>query len=188
MGALKAVFIRVRGERDRICVTRSNGTEATWVFPTYGDAPPHDLVHLVVEAALRLSDGFWGRVDRGADPRAINDDANQRGRADKYAAFGDDRRELDLAEAFAAAPWWLAEVSDEEIRDAFNDAARLQGMKEDAASLVTVARIRRTLRGLGARWRSLVPKGALEVSFDARSPRASFEVLAKACEKESAAK
>lgn len=186
MGVLKAVFIRVRGERDRVCVTRSNGTETTWAFPTYGDAPPHDLVHLVVESAFGLSSGFWGRVDRGADPRAINDEANRRGGANKYAAFGEDRRELDLAEAFAAASWWLPDTSDEAFRDELNEAGRRHGATGDVATTETAARVRSTLSALAARWGGLAPKGALEVSFDSSSPRASFETLAETCASETA--
>lgn len=34
---------------------------------TAKDGLPHDLEHLVVEAALACDDGFWGRVARGAE-------------------------------------------------------------------------------------------------------------------------
>ena len=74
---LKASFVRTAGERDRIYVTRSNGTEVGWVFPSYGDAPPHDLIHLVAESGFGLANGFWGRVDAGADPGRIDGQANR---------------------------------------------------------------------------------------------------------------
>ena len=51
---LVASFIRSRGERDRVHVRRSDGTETSWLLPTYGEGMPHDLVHLVVEAAFGL--------------------------------------------------------------------------------------------------------------------------------------
>src|SRR5262245_15116764 len=66
---LKAAFVRTVGERDRVYVTRSDGSQVSWAFPSYGGALPHDLVHLVVESAFGLSQGFWGRVDAGADRR-----------------------------------------------------------------------------------------------------------------------
>ena len=65
---LRASFVRVAGQRDRIYVLRSDGSEVSWVFPTYGDMVPHDLVHVVVESAFGLKNGFWGRVDAGVDP------------------------------------------------------------------------------------------------------------------------
>jgi hypothetical protein len=61
---LEASFVRRRGSRDRVYVTRSDGTTTGWDFPSYGDGLPHDLCHLVVEEALGLSEGFWGLVDR----------------------------------------------------------------------------------------------------------------------------
>ena len=100
---LKASFVRTIGERDRIYVVRSDGSHVNWAFPTYGDALPHDLIHLVVEAAFGLAHGFWGRVDAGADPGAIMADANRRGGSNKYSAFGSDRSELLLSEAPPAA-------------------------------------------------------------------------------------
>src|SRR5881396_2099309 len=94
-------FVRTAGAPDHVYVRRTDGTETSWSFPTYGDAVPHDLVHAVVEEELGIGDGFWGRVDRGVDPARINADANRIGGADKYAGFGDDLRGLLLAETVA---------------------------------------------------------------------------------------
>src|SRR5436190_1128700 len=85
---LKASFVRTVGERDRIYVVRSDGSEVNWAFPAYGDALPHDLIHLVVEAAFGVGLGFWGRVDAGVDPGAIMAEANRRGGSDKFSGFG----------------------------------------------------------------------------------------------------
>jgi hypothetical protein len=74
---LQASFLRVPGQRDRIHVRRSDGSETSWVFPSYGTLLPHDLVHLVVESAFGLRRGFWGLVDGGADPARINEEANR---------------------------------------------------------------------------------------------------------------
>ena len=96
-GGLKASFVRTVGDRDRIYVVRSDGSEVNWAFPSYGDSLPHDLIHLVVEAAFGLAQGFWGRVDAGADPAAITADANRRGGRNKYSGFGTALSELQLA-------------------------------------------------------------------------------------------
>lgn len=62
---MRVSFVRTRGARDRIYATRDDGSEVSWSFPTYGEALPHDTVHLVVESILGLRQGFWGRVAAG---------------------------------------------------------------------------------------------------------------------------
>jgi hypothetical protein len=155
--------VRTAGERDRIYVTRSDGSEASWVFPTYGDALPHDLVHLVVESAFGLTQGFWGRVDGGADPAAITAEANRKGGKDKYAGFGPDRRELLLAEALANAPW---SEDPERILEQLRQVYAAAESPADVLSRERVDEVRSTLADLGRRWREMRPKGAIDLSFD----------------------
>jgi hypothetical protein len=71
---MEVAFVRHRGRRDQVYVTRSDGTVARWAFPSYGDDLPHDLCHLVVEDALGIAHGFWGLVEGGMDVQVI---ANQ---------------------------------------------------------------------------------------------------------------
>src|SRR5215470_13391580 len=112
---MEVSFVRSQGQRDRIYVRRTNGTEVSWVFPTFGNYIPHDLVHLVVEAAFGLRQGFWGRVDAGVDPARINAEANRMGGANKYAAYGPDQVELMIAEMLAATRWGDSTLSDEDL-------------------------------------------------------------------------
>src|SRR5262245_29673571 len=171
MACLSATFVRHAGERDRIHVRRSDGSEVSWVFPSYGDGLPHDLVHLVVEAAFGLTDGFWGKVDAGADPKRVNDEANRVGGRDKYAAFGADRSGLLLAEALPNAPW-LREAALEELRDPLLAAA---GDTAIDLSPERLLRVRAGLERLSARWRGLLPKGALTLVFDPAHAKVSFD-------------
>ena len=55
-------FARTAGERDRFYVQPPDDSEASWNYPSYGDAVPRDLVHFVVERALGMSDGIWARA------------------------------------------------------------------------------------------------------------------------------
>ncbi|ONH54706.1 hypothetical protein CcI49_30645 [Frankia sp. CcI49] len=74
-GALTVSFTRRRGRADQVHVTRGDTTTTGWEFPSYGDALPHDLVHLVVEEGLDLTDGFWGLIDQGAYVVMVGDQA-----------------------------------------------------------------------------------------------------------------
>jgi hypothetical protein len=162
---LKATFVRTAGERDRIFVTRSDGSEVSWSFPSYGEGLPHDLVHWVVESCCGLRWGFWGRVDAGADPAAITAQANRVGGKDKYAAFGKDQAELLLAEALANAGWSREGATDDEIREAVVAECRSLDVPARELSAIETERIRAGLRDLARRWQALLPKGSLSVTF-----------------------
>jgi hypothetical protein len=170
---LKATFLRSEGERDRIYVTRSDGSEVGWAFPTYGAGLPHDLVHLVVETVFSLSRGFWGKVDEGADPGRISDEANRKGGADKYAAFGPDQADLQRAEILAGARWSEVTVAaDVEV------AVKEAGLGPfSAVSPERVLETRRALEVLQRRWAQLLPKGSLSLTFDRDSPRAGISLF-----------
>jgi hypothetical protein len=175
---LTASFVRTVGERDRIYVTRTDGTTVDWVMTSYGDDLPHDLVHLVVESAFGLRQGFWGRVNGGADPGAISREANRKGGRDKYAAYGADQAELQLAEALANARW----LDDAPVATlAEQAAAQCRQLGVAAPSEVSVRhaeQLRAVLQYLTARWRGLRPKGAIVVAFDPSDPARGFARLA----------
>ena len=162
---LRATFVRTAGERDRIYVTRSNGSQVDWFFPTYGNDLPHDLVHLVVEACFGLRFAFWGRVDAGADPRLINADANRTGGKEKYAAFGPERTELHIAEALAGAAWLREGTTHEQLEESVAIQCCRLGVPVPDLSPEHTARIRSTLARLTRRWGALLPKGSLIATF-----------------------
>jgi hypothetical protein len=72
---MKVSFVRHRGQRDHVYVTRSDGSSAGWDFPSYGNDLPHDLCHLIVEDALGIAHGFWGLVDLGTEVELVNNQA-----------------------------------------------------------------------------------------------------------------
>jgi hypothetical protein len=177
-GVLEASFVRVPGQRDRVHVRRSDGSEASWVFPSYGAGLPHDLVHLVVESAFGLRRGFWGRVDAGVDPARINDEANRRGGGDKYRGFGEDRRELLLAEALAAGPWSDPETTDEALLEAIQrSAAIMDVVLPESVTPARIAAARAPLRRLAERWRAFDGKGTLVLRFRPDDPERGFADL-----------
>jgi hypothetical protein len=158
---LSASFVRVRGQRDRIYVHRSDGTEVSWVFPTYGDELPHDMIHLIVESAFAVRRGFWGSVDSGIDPARVNQIANRIGGKDKYRGFGEDSREILLAEALANTRWEKPDMG------ALAEVARSLGLPPIAN--LTADRAREVVGvqdRLRARWCSIGAKGAVELVFE----------------------
>jgi hypothetical protein len=180
---LRATFVRAAGERDRIYVTRSDGSEVSWSLASYmgtgcyGDGLPHDLVHLVVEACYGLRFGFWGRVDAGADPARINAEANRVGGAQKYREFGTDQAELHLAEALAGAAWWLDGVTHEQLDESVAAQCRRLGVPVPDVSVGRIARIQGRLRSLGRRWRALPARGSITLSFWTDQPERALDEL-----------
>ena len=178
---LNATFVRTVGDRDRIYVTRSNGSEVSWVFPTYGDAPPHDMVHLVVESAFGVTQGFWGRVDAGINPGVIAEQANRIGGPNKYAAFGPDLSALVLAEILANCGWIGEGNLAEDVQDRIIAACRDVGLEPPALlSAERTSQVLDRLCRLATRWSALRPKGAITLVFDPIDPVRGFDYSASA--------
>jgi hypothetical protein len=175
-------FVRHRGERDRIYVVRTSGGEVSWEFPTYGDRLPHDLVHLVVEAAFDVREGFWGRVDAGVDLARANAAANRTGGPDKYDGFGASLDEILVAEALAAAPWSDADATDGRCVESVIAACVEYGVAVPRTmSLARVAEVRSVLADLEHRWASFAARGAIDLSFDRRDLEATFHAMSLVC-------
>jgi hypothetical protein len=170
---MEIAFVRTENHQDRVYVRRTDGTEVSWSFPTYGNYIPHDLVHLVAETAFGLKNGFWGRVDAGIDIARINEIANRKGGPNKYAAFGPDGFELLTAEFLAGTHWSDATLSDEQI------AADLVRSFPHLAPITAakVATVRSAINRLCAIWTSLLPKGALRARFDTNDLEGSFSSI-----------
>ncbi|MCA9603963.1 MAG: hypothetical protein KC619_00080 [Myxococcales bacterium] len=159
---MEIVFVRTGTRRDRFHVTRDDGSEASWAFPSYGDALPHDLVHFVCERELGVRDGIFGAIARGADLERINAKANRAGGKDKYAAFGPDLEGVLWSEALATAPW---SATDDAIVEALRASCRRMGVELRALSREDLARTREAMAKMAARWRRLAPREAIHATF-----------------------
>jgi hypothetical protein len=173
---LEATFVRRRGCRDRVYVHRADGTSTGWQFPTYGDSPPHDLCHLVVEQELGLTDGFWGLVDQGVDVVLVDNHATLvRGGKPLRDQAGWDLSGLGEAEAAVAALVGgavdvedLARLASGDQPLASGDGARILGADlPPGATPEAVATIAGRLRGLAEQWRTLGDGGAIRLVFSA---------------------
>jgi hypothetical protein len=148
---MRVSFVRTVGATDRVYVVRDDGSEASWSFPTYGDELPHDLVHLVVESALGIR-GVWAHVAAGADLVAINAKG-------AYEALGG---EILRAEAAANAYWTRAELA-----PTAEDLVTQLAAAQITITAETAATIRERLLALRDRWRTLVPRGAIDLTYPA---------------------
>jgi hypothetical protein len=151
--ALEVTFVRHRERRDRIYVTRPDGTSLSWDFPSYGDRLPHDLVHLVVEDGLGIDHGFWGLVAGGVEVRLIDNQATlvREGKplvGQPGAEFTDLRRAEEAVTLFGPTGPGTDEVT-----------------LPAGVSPAAVASTRRRLRQLGLRWRGLGDGGAITLTF-----------------------
>jgi hypothetical protein len=74
---LTVEFVKIT---DRSCLARARRLDGAMIetTATARDGLPHDLEHLVVEAALDCGNGFWGRVWRGPSSTASGSPAAPR--------------------------------------------------------------------------------------------------------------
>lgn len=151
-------------------VTRSDGSTLAWSIPSYHASLPHDLVHLVVESAFGLRRGFWGLVDGGVDPHAVNAAMKSR------SGFTDEPSELLAAEGLAAIHWFDPDVTPtQRCEDA---AARCREFGAEPPTTLVEARavrVSEVLRAARAAFRE--SGGSIDATFDPRMPEAGFDAL-----------
>lgn len=177
---LHASFVRNRGSRDRVYITRSDGTWTGWHFPSYGDGLPHDLCHLVVEDGLGLSEGFWGLIDQHVDVCLVNNKSTlMRDGKPLVEQPGIDFTGLSQAEEAVALLAALAVEVDQvgdigvvslhasSVVSAPMDeiAEQLDFSLPDNATPAAIAAIHDQFRQLGLRWRSLSDGGSVVLTF-----------------------
>lgn len=66
------ITVKKTDERPEIIVKRSDGTRWALRDPTRKYLPPHDIIHIVVEATLGLDDGFFGTIASGGVFNSMN--------------------------------------------------------------------------------------------------------------------
>ncbi|RYZ01270.1 MAG: hypothetical protein EOO73_36080 [Myxococcales bacterium] len=178
------VIFRRTGQRRYAVIVQIPGKSDQAMDPAPGFHPyiPHDLVHYVVEAELKLQAGVFGRAARGGgtfiaglsgEASALR--ARERARARRKQA----RRERALArdepsDAQMRASERLAYLSDVAWR-------RSQGQKPDPASAqaptpltseesTRVERVVRRLHELAPRWHGLAVGGQLVFAWPSLDP------------------
>ena len=177
---LKVSFVRSPRRRDRVYVTRSDGTSTGWEFPSYGDGLPHDLCHLVVEDGLGLSEGFWGLVDQHVDVGLVDnkptlmrdgkplveqpsvDFAGLTKAEEAVALFTAQGVEVDQMGEVGVVRFNAASVN---VAPMVEIAEKLVFSLPESATPAAIAAIQERLRELGQRWSTLDDGGSIVLTF-----------------------
>ncbi len=136
---------------------------------------PHDIVHLIVERALNLPSGFWGKVARGAIFGGMEVvEGRQRPHADTRSklAMKDDEQLATQAEVLVAALFEIASRKIDhnwrESRAILADAWHPPGVAEIEWNPTIVSGICDEIRTATSEWQNLAIGGTMEFEFGLR--------------------
>lgn len=162
---LHATFVRTAERRDRAHVELADGTAMRWNWASLGDRLPHDLVHLLIESAFGLCEGYWGQVARGVDMAHLAATPEADGPALSQPA----RTQLVQAEAAAAllAPSWTNPAGPISVSVALLAAAcaRLGVPPPAGVTAVSLRHARTMLDRCSKQWVALRGEGSLTLPF-----------------------
>lgn len=147
---------------DRLRCIRRDGSETSCDMPRQGILP-HDLVHYVVESALRYRHGFLGLVGGGAEIRyvldIVHDPANR--------AVADEATHTEAIVESLQAQLWSGTFDLELFMEGVRSACDVRGRAMPDLSGIDVeeALFRRALE-LNARWQQVPFHGSLELGME----------------------
>jgi hypothetical protein len=147
----------IKGERtDRIEARRSDGSSVGFDFQHKGPIP-HDVVHLVVEDVLGITEGFWGLLARGMEPHAIGEMAKAAGHVSAKRALKPEPSIVPIVqaerivEAFEA-DLWGGGSSNEAEREMIRGGCEQSLVPVPAISDEQIERVRAALSDFRDRW------------------------------------
>ena len=159
----------VRGTegRDRVYVTRDDGTEVWWSWNSYGRGLAHDLVHWVVESEAGLTEGLWGLVADGVDPSRVNKAAERIATGVTLRDMsGRDTDQLVHAELLAAAVGRLAHATVEDALAGVAEEAERFGVPPVAGlDADLLERMHERCDALNRRWQATAPDAGLVLAW-----------------------
>lgn len=175
------VSFRRTGKRRYAVIVAVPGRERQVMDPApgYDDDIPHDLVHYVVEAELRLFTGVFGRAAQGAGTFLDRDSQasprerarqrrKQRRREESFRARDDSAREMATSERLAA----LCDVAFRRRHGQRPDPLRTAPAVETPDDLAKVERVVQRLDLLAPLWRALPIGGELVFEWPRAEPKA----------------
>lgn len=104
-----SIKITKGAKSDAVEIVSDRMSSRRFDFPKKGPIP-HDAVHLIVESALGMTQGFWGMVAGGADPMQIQDIAKAAGHASAKRAMPPEPMIVQLIQAERLVECFEAEL------------------------------------------------------------------------------
>lgn len=152
-------FIKQRaGKYDTVELHRANGQVERLENPKQGIAP-HDMIHVVIEQTLGLTQGFIGMVISGL-PMALTDQPRERENAGLYGLEA--KQSESLVECVQAALWDAAAIVANDFRELLRVTCDMRGIVaptlDDDSVLLLVERVRQASR----EWQELAIGGIVE--------------------------
>lgn len=145
-------FIKQRsGKYDTVELQRGDGRIERLENPKQGLAP-HDMIHVLVEQALGLRQGFIGMVLSGL-PMAMTDQPRERENAGLYGVEA--KQSESLVECVQAAVWDSAPVSFEYFREQASITCAMRGVPSPVLDDEAVRLLVENVRGASEAWRTL---------------------------------
>jgi hypothetical protein len=157
-------FIKQRsGKYDTVELHRDDGRVERLENPKQGLAP-HDMIHVVVEQAVGLREGFIGMVLSGL-PMAMTDQPRERENAGLYGVEA--KQSESLVECVQAAVWDSTPVSADYIREQLAITCAMRAVPAPQLDDGAVANLIDRVRQASEQWKALPAGEAMEIHLEA---------------------
>jgi hypothetical protein len=158
-GEVRLRFIKQRtGKFDAVELHRADGRIERLENPKQGLAP-HDMIHVLVEQALGLRQGFIGMVLSGL-PMAMTDQPRVRENAGLYGIEA--KQSESLVECVQAAAWDSTPVSADYFREQLRITCAMREIPAPVLDDDAVASLVERVRRASQEWRELAAGDAME--------------------------
>jgi hypothetical protein len=149
---------------DRLRFLRADGTQTQAAMPRQGTLP-HDLLHYVVESALRLEHGFLGMIAAGADAGFVMQAVHDR----NSAAPGIEAIQAEAVVEALQTQLWAGAFDPEAFLDGAASASAARGKPAfDFTGVDPRIVLYAAALALLERWNAVPFHGSLELGFHGR--------------------
>lgn len=156
--AVRLRFIKRSGKYDTVELHRDDGRIERLENPRQGIAP-HDLIHVLVEQAIGLRQGFIGMVLSGL-PMAMTEQPRERENAGLYGIEA--KQSESLVECVQAALWDSSPVSGADFREQLRVTCAMRDVPPPALTDDDISLLVDRVRCASQDWQALAVGAALE--------------------------
>jgi hypothetical protein len=162
-GGARLRFIKRNGKYDSLELHRNDGRIERLENPKQGIAP-HDMVHVVIEQTLGLTQGFIGMVLSGL-PMAMTDQPRERENAGLYGVEA--KQSESLVECVQAALWDSGALAADDFREQLRITCAVRDVPAPDLDAAAVATLIERVRDASREWQALPVGAAMEFQLTA---------------------